>query len=170
MKTQLDGDVPTVPFISIIYREHAKYLNEKVKDEDLSFGLFPLLIKIYKNEGIIQEQLAQSFHLNESTITRNLKKLEDKGFIERSTHIVITVHGMTSIPIPGIIPEKRDSAMRFAQLCPSFLFSVEITAYLAIRAAASSSVRVFCTSRQQLSTTRQKYRGPLVVMPSYCMV
>lgn len=83
MKSQIDNDVPTVPFISIIYREHAKYLNEKVKDEDLSFGLYPLLIKIYKNEGIIQEQLAQIFNLNESTITRNLKKLEDKGFIKR---------------------------------------------------------------------------------------
>ncbi len=79
----LDENIPTVPFISIIYREHAKFLNEKVKDEDLSFGLFPLLIKIYNNEGIIQEELAQSFHLNESTITRNLKKLEDKGFIKR---------------------------------------------------------------------------------------
>ena len=79
----LDENIPTVPLISIIYREHAKYLNEKVKNENLSFGLYPLLIKIYNNEGIIQEQLAQSFHLNESTITRNLKKLEDKGFIER---------------------------------------------------------------------------------------
>lgn len=78
-----DENIPTVPFISIIYREHAKYLNEIVKKEDLSFGLYPLLIKIYNNEGIIQEQLAQNFHLNESTITRNLKKLEDKGFIER---------------------------------------------------------------------------------------
>ena len=83
MKAQLDSDVPTVPYISIIYREHAKYLNGKLKDEDLSFGLYPLLIKIYKNEGIIQEQLAQSFHLNESTITRNIKKLEYKGFIKR---------------------------------------------------------------------------------------
>ncbi len=78
-----DEDVPTVPLISILYREHAKYLNEKVKDENLSFGLYPLLINIYHNEGIIQEQLAQNFHLNESTITRNLKKLEGKGFIER---------------------------------------------------------------------------------------
>lgn len=41
------------------------------------------MIKIYNNEGIIQEQIAQNFHLNESTITRNLKKLENKGFIER---------------------------------------------------------------------------------------
>ena len=78
-----DENIPTVPFISIIYREHAKYLNEKVKDEDLSFGLYPLLIKIYQTDGIIQEQLAQIFHLNESTITRNLKKLEEKGFITR---------------------------------------------------------------------------------------
>ena len=78
-----DDDIPTAPFISIIYREHAKYINDNVKDEDLSFGLHPLLIKIYRNEGINQEQLARDFHLNESTITRNLKKLEDKGFIER---------------------------------------------------------------------------------------
>ena len=78
-----DDDMPTAPFISILYREHAKYINDNVKDEDLSFGLHPLLIKIYRNEGINQEQLARDFHLNESTITRNLKKLEDKGFIER---------------------------------------------------------------------------------------
>jgi DNA-binding MarR family transcriptional regulator len=76
-------DIPTAPFISIIHREHAKYINDNVKEEDLSFGLHPLLIAIYENPGIIQERLAQTFHLNESTITRNLKKLEDKGFIKR---------------------------------------------------------------------------------------
>ena len=78
-----DKDMPTAPFISIIYREHAKYINEIVKEDDLSFGLHPLLIKIYRNRGISQEELAEAFHLNESTITRNLKKLEDKGFIKR---------------------------------------------------------------------------------------
>ena len=76
-----DENAPTAPFISVIYREHGKFINDKVKDDDLSFGLYPLLIHIYKNEGIIQEKIAESLHLNESTITRNLKKLEDKGFI-----------------------------------------------------------------------------------------
>ncbi|MBR4447778.1 MarR family winged helix-turn-helix transcriptional regulator [Methanobrevibacter sp.] len=80
---QFDKDMPTAPFISIIYREHAKYINEIVKEDGLSYGLHPLLVIIYKNEGISQEQLASEIHLNESTITRNLKKLEDKGFIER---------------------------------------------------------------------------------------
>lgn len=78
-----DDIMPSAPFISIIYREHAKYINDNVKDENLSFGLHPLLIHIYRQEGVSQEQLARDFHLNESTIARNLKKLEDKGFIER---------------------------------------------------------------------------------------
>ena len=74
---------PAAAYISLLYREHAKYINEHVKEEDLSFGLHPLLIIIYEQEGINQEKLAEILHLNESTITRNLKKLEDKGFIER---------------------------------------------------------------------------------------
>jgi DNA-binding MarR family transcriptional regulator len=80
---KFEDNIPTAPFISIIYREHAKYINDNVKEDDLSFGLHPLLIKIYRHDGISQEQLAHDFHLNESTIARNLKKLEDKGHIER---------------------------------------------------------------------------------------
>lgn len=114
---KLDSDIPTVPLVSIIYREHAKFLNEKVKDEDLSFGLFPLLIKIYRNEGIIQEQLAQSFHLNESTITRNLKKLEDKGFIlriqdKRTKKIEITEKGRKTAQKVMDYDEKWDEKIR----------------------------------------------------------
>lgn len=91
-----DENTPTAPFISIIYREHAKYINDNVKEDNLSFGLHPLLVKIYRNEGISQEQLARDFHLNESTITRNIKKLEDKGFIER-------------------IPDKRKKIIKITQ-------------------------------------------------------
>ena len=80
---QFDESITTPPLISILHREHAKYLNEKVKKENLSYGLQPMLVTIYKNEGIIQEQLAKYYNLNESTITRNLKKLEEKGLIER---------------------------------------------------------------------------------------
>ncbi len=92
----LDENIPTAPFISIIHREHAKYINDNVKDDELSFGLHPLLVKISRNEGINQEQLAKDFHLNESTIARNLKKLEDKGFIER-------------------IPDKRKKIIKITQ-------------------------------------------------------
>lgn len=80
---RFDKNIPTSPLISILYREHSKFINEKVKDENLTYGLQPILVKIYRKKEIIQEELAKAFNLNESTITRNLKKLEDKGFIER---------------------------------------------------------------------------------------
>ena len=117
MKVQLDSDIPTVPFVSIIYREHAKFLNEKVKDENLTYGLYPLLIKIYRNDGIIQEELAQCFHLNESTITRNLKKLEEKGFItrtqdKRTKKIVITDKGKNTAQKVMDYDEKWDEKIK----------------------------------------------------------
>ena len=30
-----DENIPTAPFISIMYREHAKYINDNVKEEEL---------------------------------------------------------------------------------------------------------------------------------------
>ena len=79
-----DSDIPTPPLVSILYRNQNKFLNNKLKDVDLSSGLYTLLIKSYKNEGISQEELASSLHLNESTITRNLGKLEKKGLITKT--------------------------------------------------------------------------------------
>lgn len=84
MKT--DDTMPTNAFISIINRKHASYINQKVKEEKLTYGLYPILITIYRNEGIIQEEIAQHFQLNESTVTRNLKKLEDKNLVQRTQH------------------------------------------------------------------------------------
>ena len=81
---EFSEDISTPPLISMLYREHAKFLNSKVKEENLSFGLYPLLVTIYKNDGIIQEDLAKIFNLNQSTVTRNLKKLEDKKFIKKT--------------------------------------------------------------------------------------
>ena len=71
-----DSDIPTAPLVSLLYRNQNKFLNKKLKDVELSSGLYPLLIKSYKNDGISQEELASSLHVNESTITRNLDKLE----------------------------------------------------------------------------------------------
>ena len=42
------------------------------------------MINAYKNEGISQEELAKKLHVNESTVTRNLDKLEKKGLIMKT--------------------------------------------------------------------------------------
>ena len=112
-----DETTPTSPFISVIYREHGKYINEKVKEEELSFGIYPILIHIYKNEGITQEEIAKSLHLNESTITRNLKKLEDKGFIKkipdkRKKRIETTPKGKKTVEKAIDYDEKWDEKIK----------------------------------------------------------
>ena len=50
---------------------------------NLTFGLYPFLIEIYKHDGVSQEDLAKILYLNESTVTRNLEKLEKKGFVTK---------------------------------------------------------------------------------------
>lgn len=77
-------DMPSTPFISLIFRKHAKYLNKTMKHVNLTSGLYPFLIEIYSNDGISQEDLAKILYLNESTVTRNLEKLEKRGLIVRT--------------------------------------------------------------------------------------
>ncbi|MEE1128694.1 MAG: MarR family transcriptional regulator [Methanobrevibacter sp.] len=79
-----DSDIPTPPLVSLLHRKQTAHINDKLKDVNLSSGLYPLLIKSYKNEGISQEELADALHVNESTVTRNLDKLEKKGLIIRT--------------------------------------------------------------------------------------
>ena len=79
-----DKDIPTSPLVSLLHRKQTSFLNNKLKDVDLSSGLYPLLVKSYKNEGISQEELADTLHINESTVTRNLEKLENKGLITKT--------------------------------------------------------------------------------------
>ena len=81
---EFSQDMPTTPFISLIYRRHAKYLNNKMESVNLTFGLYPFLIEIYKHDGVSQEDLAKILYLNESTVTRNLEKLEKKGFVKKT--------------------------------------------------------------------------------------
>jgi DNA-binding MarR family transcriptional regulator len=81
---QFDKDIPTSPLVSLIYRKQTAYINDKLKDVNLSSGLYPLLINAYKHDGISQEELATKLHVNESTVTRNLDKLEKKGLITKT--------------------------------------------------------------------------------------
>lgn len=54
-----------------------------MKDYNLSFGQYPILIRLYDVGPSTQQNLAKIFQLNESTISRALNKLEEKGYIEK---------------------------------------------------------------------------------------
>ena len=84
VKMAFDNDIPTSPLVSLLHRKQTTFINDKLKYDNLSSGLYPLLINAYKNPGISQEELACKLHVNESTVTRNLDKLEKKGLITKT--------------------------------------------------------------------------------------
>ena len=79
-----DEDIPTSPLVSLLHRKQTTHINDKLKDANLSSGLYPILINVYKHENMSQEELASHLHINESTVTRNLDKLEKKGLITKT--------------------------------------------------------------------------------------
>lgn len=110
-------DLPTTPYISLIYRYHAKFLNNEIKDSNLTFGLYPFLIGIYHNNGLSQEELAILFSLNESTVTRNLNKLEKLGLIKKTPQkrkkiITITDEGIEVAESVMDCDEKWDNIIK----------------------------------------------------------
>ena len=112
-----DSDIPTPPLVSLLYRKQTTFINRELKDVNLSSGLYPLLVKSYKNEGISQEELADALNINESTVTRNLNKLEKKGLITRTPEkrkkiISVTPEGIEIAQIVMDIDEKWDNSLK----------------------------------------------------------
>lgn len=112
-----DSDIPISPLVSLIHRKQTVYLNDKLKEVNLSSGLYPLLIKAYKNNGISQEELASELYVNESTITRNLNKLENKGLVKKTPQkrkkiISVTDEGKKTAKKIMDIDKKWDSIIR----------------------------------------------------------
>lgn len=114
---EFNENMPTTPFISLIFRKHAKYLNKRMESVNLTFGLYPFLIEIYSNDGISQEDLAKILYLNESTVTRNLEKLEKRGLIVRTPQkrkkiITITDEGIEVAKMVMDYDEKWDEIIK----------------------------------------------------------
>ena len=112
-----DSDIPISPLVSLLHRKQTAYINDKLKEVNLSSGLYPLLIKAYKNNGISQEELASELYVNESTITRNLNKLENKGLVKKTPQkrkkiISVTDEGKKTAKKIMDIDEKWDSIIR----------------------------------------------------------
>ena len=75
------------------------------------------MIGIYRNDGLSQEQLATLFSLNESTVTRNLNKLEKLGLIKktplkRKKIITITDEGIDVAKSVMDCDEKWDNIIK----------------------------------------------------------
>lgn len=81
--------------------------NIEFKDFQLSKGQYLYLIRISENPGIIPDKLAEMIKVDRTTAARAIKKLEEKGFIEKKDdsenkkirRLFVTAEGSELVPI-----------------------------------------------------------------------
>ncbi len=71
---------------SILYRCTQKYYDIALQDLDINAGQVPFLTIINENEGLSMNQLAKLGSFDKGTVTKGIKILSDKGYIETITN------------------------------------------------------------------------------------
>ncbi|MGF7058519.1 MarR family winged helix-turn-helix transcriptional regulator [Brassicibacter mesophilus] len=70
-------------WISILYRQFQVYINNQLKDLNITSSEYIFLIKLYENKELNQEELSSMYYIDKALTARSLKSLEGKGYIER---------------------------------------------------------------------------------------
>lgn len=93
--------------IGAIARALDSIANIEFKDFQLSKGQYLYLIRISENPGIIPDKLAEMIKVDRTTAARAIKKLEEKGFVEKRAdaenkkirRLFVTEKGAELVPI-----------------------------------------------------------------------
>lgn len=76
-------EIPFRGIMSIITRNHYIFMNHELKHLELTDGQVPCLMVVSKKEGITQDELAKMFYIDKGTIARAIRKLEEKGMVNK---------------------------------------------------------------------------------------
>ncbi|WP_338344238.1 MarR family winged helix-turn-helix transcriptional regulator [Fructobacillus evanidus] len=68
-----------------ISRRATKEMNLAASQYQLENNLFLYLIRIVEHEGLTQSDLAELIQVDKTTLSRALKKLDDRGYIDKVT-------------------------------------------------------------------------------------
>lgn len=70
-------------YVGIFNRQTQAYITAAVSSMNLSFSEYILLMNLYDNEGINQEELSSMLFIDKAATARSIKSLEEKGLIAR---------------------------------------------------------------------------------------
>ncbi|CEA14809.1 MAG: MarR family transcriptional regulator [Methanobacterium formicicum] len=76
-------NIPFRGIVSIVTRNHYIFMNHELKHLELTEGQVPCLMVLSKKGGITQDDLSRMFHIDKGTIARAIKKLEEKGMVNK---------------------------------------------------------------------------------------
>ena len=69
--------------ISFLNRYGSHYINEQLREYNLSASQYPYLAILFQNEGLSQDEIASILKIDKGTAARSIAKLEQAGYVER---------------------------------------------------------------------------------------
>ena len=75
--------LPLGAYISIIHRQHQIYLNKVASEKDITAGQGLLLLHLLNVKTSSQNEIAENYRIDKGSIARSIRKLEDKGIVQR---------------------------------------------------------------------------------------
>lgn len=93
--------------IDSLERCRRRFLNEKLKDTGLKGHQFLMLLAIFHEPGITQEELSRLIDIDKTRIARSCILLEESGFISRTRdaedrrkyHLALNAEGEALVPV-----------------------------------------------------------------------
>ena len=74
---------PKTLYMEYILINYNRFLKNELEDKNITQGELTFLFNIYYHESISQRELANLLFVSEAYVTKMIKKLETKGYVER---------------------------------------------------------------------------------------
>lgn len=72
--------------ISAIHRKALQIIKYNLKNFDIDAGQIFLLWYVHNHSGISQDKMAQNFHLDKATVSKNVKRLIRLGYLKKKVN------------------------------------------------------------------------------------
>ena len=82
----LDKDRSAGYVVNHMARLFAAALTERIQPLGLTTGQFPILLELWREEGLTQKQLVERLDLEQATVANTLARMERDGLILRKPH------------------------------------------------------------------------------------
>ena len=84
MNCPIDEDNISLSVLFHLYlKSQNQYYKHHFRDVDITLQQYPILLKLLNHGYVYQKDIGKDLHMDNAVLTRNLRKLEDNGYIRR---------------------------------------------------------------------------------------
>ena len=69
--------------IGLLYRKGQIFWTRALKEQKIGAAEYPVLLRLYRGDGLTQEEITRDLSVDKSAVTRVIQTLLDKGLVER---------------------------------------------------------------------------------------